>query len=164
MRTPSRRARMGGCETSSVGSRSVFFALDCATALVGVKVVRPVGRSTLTPLARRRPWRLRRGPVLLTGPDLMGGPKGVDPAQNIQSSELARHRQTSRYWQQTCPLPIANDCTNDRNFLSSALCTIATMGLGISKPRSMNSLNMRTPFVASLDGITIEKSSTWNAG
>src|SRR5215472_19187227 len=38
----------GGCQEGGPGG------FECAAALVGVNVVRPAGRCTLTPLARRR--------------------------------------------------------------------------------------------------------------
>jgi hypothetical protein len=85
MRTPSSGARMGACEPTPQIVRA-FSSPDPAPVLASFKVVRPAGRSTLTPAAAgRHRQREKQAPTtahtnsgaqtllrLLTRPDPMG--------------------------------------------------------------------------------------------
>jgi len=53
---------MTGADVAPPGARGqpTTSAAHLTTVLAGVKVVRPAGRSTLTPAAGRRAWRPRR--------------------------------------------------------------------------------------------------------
>src|SRR6266568_3343536 len=71
-------------------------ALECATALGGVNVVRPVGRSTLTPPARRRGRAAVPGPgwflVVVGGGSVEGAGPGSgwseEPMSGVRSAAL----------------------------------------------------------------------------
>src|ERR1022692_3617767 len=64
-------------------------AFECAPALVGVNVVRPVGRSTLTPPARRRGVAAVPGPAGFLAGTAGGSVKGAGPGSGWSEDPMS---------------------------------------------------------------------------
>src|ERR1022692_4057989 len=62
---------------------------ECAPALVGVNVVRPVGRSTLTPLARRRGMAAVPGPAGFLAGTGGGSVEGAGPGSGLSEEPMS---------------------------------------------------------------------------
>jgi len=63
-------------------------AFDGAAALVGVNVVRPVGRSTLTPPARRRDVAAVPGPWVFRALARVGSVEGAGPGSGLSEEPV----------------------------------------------------------------------------
>jgi hypothetical protein len=63
-------------------------AFDGAAALVGVNVVRPVGRSTLTPRARSRDLAALPGPWVFPAVAWLGSVEGAGPGSGLSEEPI----------------------------------------------------------------------------
>src|SRR5450631_4952577 len=64
-------------------------AVECAPTLVGVNVVRPVGRSTLTPPARRRDVAAVLGPEVFRVGAWLGSLAGAGPGCGLSEEPMS---------------------------------------------------------------------------
>src|ERR1022692_1908804 len=118
-------------------------AFECAPALVGVNVVRPVGRSTLTPPARRRAMAPVPGPagflcqVELQGVEgVLGAGLAIDPPDYEQLGRFA-FTETGGVVGPRLPVLSAGSEGNRSRYLVSHSSTAASVWrLGLISPRT----------------------------